>query len=50
MKDSLCNCYTELAKVSIFSQSELFFFCNHGKLLIVSTYYPIEMIFFKDRV
>lgn len=24
-------------------------FCNHRKLLIVSTYYPIEVISFKDR-
>lgn len=50
MKGNLCNCYTEVAVVSIFSQSELFYFCNHEKVLIVSTYYPIEITSFMARM
>lgn len=50
-KKNLCASYTEAAPSEhIFPIIAIFFlFCNHGKLLIVSTYYPIEVISFKDR-
>lgn len=48
-KKRLCPSYTEAASMSFFSQSFSSFFCNHRKLLIVSTYYPIEVLSFKDR-